>query len=218
MSVFCPLPCACLLAICWPFSEIRHSRSGKPQLRRYAAGIAHHTPLSFTDTFRRLLCPVPAPLFLAPLFLAGSSACAGNSAAWCSAQMALVHSASSHWQLCRGAGRRTSLPKSISIRTRVARPGTAAVPADKGAVVVQPGSNGQPKGNEYIAGPFGSGRLSQDGECGHAAACSAGESPSRCKQHSHACCAAPCTIPLQRATRTSWKFPASGTCWSPGRE
>lgn len=76
----------------------------------------------------------------------------------------------------------------------MARPGTAAVPADKGAVVVQPGSNGQPKGNEYIAGPFGSGRLSQDGECSHAAAAV----PVRAldARSTHACCAAPCTIPF----------------------
>lgn len=82
--------------------------------------------------------------------------------------MALLHSARDHWAVRRG-GSRQSLPCRSrvvsSIRTLVAKPLSAAVPADKGAVAVQPGTNGQPTGNEYIAGPYGSGRLSTDGEC-----------------------------------------------------
>jgi len=50
-------------------------------------------------------------------------------------------------------------------RTRicVARP-VSSVPAEKGSVAVQPSTNGPSNSNEYIAGPYGSGRLSLDGE------------------------------------------------------
>lgn len=76
--------------------------------------------------------------------------------------MALLHGVRNGWNVSSCSPR----PSRSSFRTRcrVARP-SPAVPADKGSVTTVETSNGQLKGNEYIAGPYGSGRLSQEGGC-----------------------------------------------------
>ncbi len=82
-----------------------------------------------------------------------------------SSSMALLHGTRNGWHVTSCAPHHCR--SSFRTRCRVAKPQvSSAVPADKGSVTTLPSNNGPSpivKSNEYIAGPYGSGRLSQDG-------------------------------------------------------